>query len=200
MKRKFLEDLGLAKEIVDQIMAENGKDIESAKGDLDTEKNKSSELEKEIEGYRSQIKDRDKQLEGLKKSTGNNEELQKKIEQLESDNKKASEDHSAEIVQLKIDSAVTSALTTAKAKNTVAVKALLNLNDVKLAEDGSVIGLKEQIENLTKGEDTKFLFETTTFKGAKPGESGIDPSDEPVDFSKMTYDEIEAYTAEHPEN
>ena len=34
MKRKFLEDLGLTKEQVDAVMAENGSDIEAAKGDL----------------------------------------------------------------------------------------------------------------------------------------------------------------------
>lgn len=36
MQRKFLEDLGLAKELVDQIMAENGRDIEKIKGERDT--------------------------------------------------------------------------------------------------------------------------------------------------------------------
>ena len=32
MQRKFLEDLGLEKEIVDKIMSENGSDIEKDKG------------------------------------------------------------------------------------------------------------------------------------------------------------------------
>ena len=31
MKRKFLEDLGLEKEAIDKIMAENGADIEAEK-------------------------------------------------------------------------------------------------------------------------------------------------------------------------
>lgn len=31
MKRKFLEDMGLSKEQVDNIMAENGRDIEAIK-------------------------------------------------------------------------------------------------------------------------------------------------------------------------
>ena len=35
MKRSFLGDLGLEKEVVDKIMAENGKDIENAKADYD---------------------------------------------------------------------------------------------------------------------------------------------------------------------
>ena len=38
MKRKFLEDMGLAKEQVDSIMAENGNDIEAIKQERDTYK------------------------------------------------------------------------------------------------------------------------------------------------------------------
>lgn len=38
MKRKFLEDMGLTKEQVDNIMAENGADIESIKQERDTYK------------------------------------------------------------------------------------------------------------------------------------------------------------------
>lgn len=34
MQRKFLEDLGLEKEIVDKIMSENGSDIEKTKARL----------------------------------------------------------------------------------------------------------------------------------------------------------------------
>lgn len=198
MKRKFLEDLGLSKEVIDKIMDENGKDIENAKGELDAEKSKVSELTKEVDGYKGQIKERDKQLEEIKKSSGDNEELKKQIESLEEANKQAKKDHETEITQLKIDSAVTAALSTANAKNVTAVKALLNLKDAKLADDGSVIGLKEQIENLTKADDTKFLFETVTFKGAKTGESG-DIDDEPADFSKMTLDEVEEYMESHPD-
>ena len=35
MKRKFLEDMGLSKEQVDNIMAENGRDIEAIKTERD---------------------------------------------------------------------------------------------------------------------------------------------------------------------
>ena len=38
MKRKFLEDMGLSKEQVDNIMAENGKDIEAIKTERDNYK------------------------------------------------------------------------------------------------------------------------------------------------------------------
>lgn len=35
MKRKFLEDLGLEKEAIDKIMAENGNDVNAAKADYE---------------------------------------------------------------------------------------------------------------------------------------------------------------------
>ena len=34
MKRSFLEELGLEKDVIDKIMDENGKDVEKAKGSL----------------------------------------------------------------------------------------------------------------------------------------------------------------------
>ena len=37
MQRKFLEDMGLEKDVIDKIMSENGKDIESTKHKLEVE-------------------------------------------------------------------------------------------------------------------------------------------------------------------
>ena len=36
---------------------------------------------------------------------------------------------------------------------------MLDLTDAKLDKDGNVKGLKEQIDKLVAGDDTKFLFE-----------------------------------------
>ena len=108
--------------------------------------------------------------------------------------------------QLKIDYAVEKALTGAKAKNIKAVKALLELEDAKLDKDGNVKGLAEQIEKLTAGDDTKFLFEAQKqqkphFKGFQPGASGgTKPGEgEKLDFSKMSYEELTAYMEANPD-
>lgn len=68
------------------------------------------------------------------------------------------------------------ALTNAKAKNTKAVKALLDLSKIDLDGD-TVKGLDDQIKQLAEAEDSKFLFGTSEggnkppgFKGIKPGE------------------------------
>lgn len=202
MTRKQLEDLGLTKEQADSVMKINGDDIENAKGTASTEiKN----LQTEVEGLKTQVGDRDKQLETLKASAGDNADLKKKIEDLQTENATAKASHESELNQLKIDFAVEKALTGAKAKNITAVKALLDLKDAKFDKEGNVKGLAEQIEKLTSDEGTKFLFEAQkqqqNFKGFQPGASGEQkPGEgEKVDFSKMSYDELTAYMEANPD-
>lgn len=205
MTRKQLEDLGLTKEQADSVMKINGDDIENAKGTAATEiKN----LQTEVEGLKTQVGDRDKQLETLKASAGDNADLKKQIEDLQTENATAKAAHESELNQLKIDFAVEKSLTGAKAKNIKAVKALLELGEAKLDKDGNVKGLDEQIEKLRSGDDTKFLFEAQkqtkqqqNFKGFQPGASGEQkPGEgEKVDFSKMSYDELTAYMEANPD-
>lgn len=204
MKRKFLEDMGLEKEQVDKILDENSQDIGKAKGDSEKIQKDLDAANAEVESLKGQISDRDKQLETLKNSTGDVEGMKQEIAKLQADNKAKDDAHAAEIKQLKIDAAIDSALTGAKAKNNTAVKALLkDLDKAELADDGTIKGLAEQIEALQKSD--AYLFDTTTkkktqVKGAKPGESGNDDDgDHEVDTSKMTYSELAAYMAEHPD-
>ncbi len=169
MTRAELEALGLIKEQIDSVMGINGNDIEKVKTKL-------TEAEKEAESLKEQIKDRDKQLNDLKNSKEDLDGLKSQIETLQKDNKAKDEQYKAEIRNLKVSSAVDAALTGAKAKNHTAVKALLkDLDKAELLEDGTVKGLKEQIEALTKADDSKFLFDIETApqtpKGATPASS-----------------------------
>ena len=202
MTRKQLEEMGLSKEQVDSIIKINGDDIENAKAASATE---ISNLKTEVASLNTQVADRDKQLETLKSAAGDNDALKQQIADLQAENTKAKETHESEMNQLKVDFAVEKALTGAKAKNIKAVKALLDLTDAKLDKEGNVKGLSEQIENLVKGDDTKFLFEeakrqtTQQFKGFQPGSSTQQKPGSEVDTSKMTYDELCAYLAENPD-
>lgn len=149
------------------------------------------------------VKDRDKQLETLKASTGDTEALKQQIATLQADNTAAAKAHEAEIKRLKIDTAVDLALSAAKAKNTKAVKALLELDNAELAEDGTVKGLGDQIKKLVESPESGFMFETDKqkpgFKGFKPGEGGdVSPTGD-KDPKDMTYDELCAYLAENPD-
>lgn len=200
MTRKQLEDLGLTKEQADSIIKINGDDIENAKSASAAEiKN----LQTEVDGLKTQVGDRDKQLETLKASAGDNADLKKQIEDLQTENATAKANHESELNQLKVDFEVEKALTGAKAKNIKAVKALLDLTDAKLDKEGKVKGLAEQIEKLTTDEGTKFLFDAPTqqqnFKGFQPGASAQQKPGAEVDTSKMNYDELCAYLAENPD-
>lgn len=200
MTRKQLEDLGLTKEQADSIIKINGDDIENAKSASAAEiKN----LQTEVDGLKTQVGDRDKQLETLKASAGDNADLKKQIEDLQTENATAKANHESELNQLKVDFEVEKALTGAKAKNIKAVKALLDLTDAKLDKEGKVKGLAEQIEKLTTDEGTKFLFDAPTqqqnFRGFQPGASAQQKPGAEVDTSKMNYDELCAYLAENPD-
>ena len=99
MKRKFLEDLGLDKDIVDQIMQENGNDINKAKSDYE-------DIKTQLETANNTIKERDTQLKTLKDSVGDNETLKAQITDLENKNKEYAEKYSNELKELKLNSAI----------------------------------------------------------------------------------------------
>jgi predicted nucleic acid-binding Zn-ribbon protein len=190
MKRNFLEDLGLEKEVVDKIMAENGKDIENAKADYD-------ELKAELKTANDTIADRDNQLKELKDSVKDNEDLTAKIAELEKQNKDEAKNHKAEIESLKINNAIDKALATFKAKTPKAVKAMLDMENIKFDEDGNITGIDEQVKAIAEAEDTKYLFDSATpsFKGTVPGYSAddVDPKTD-----KMTYSQMCAYLEDNP--
>lgn len=176
MKRTELEALGLTKEQVDSVMKINGDDIENAKSASAAE---ITTLKAEKDSLAKQVKDRDKQIDTLKLSVGDNEALTKQIEKLQADNKAKDEAHVKELTQLKIDAAVEKALTDGGAKNLKAVKALLDLTDAKLVDDGTIKGLSEQIDKLKTDEGSKFLFaeqQIQQFTGFQPGTSTTVPN------------------------
>lgn len=178
MTRKQLEDLGISKEQADSIMKINGDDIENASSASAAEIKK---MQAELSGLKAQVSDRDKQLEKLKASAGDNETLRKQIADLQAENSKAKETHESEMNQMKVDFAVEKALSGAKARNIKAVMALLDLTDATLDKEGNVKGLQEQIDKLAAADDTKFLFDTApqkqqTFRGFQPGVSSDVPN------------------------
>lgn len=181
-----------SEEIDKKVSEEIGKNF-VARADFNT-------LNTEKKNLADTVKERDKQLETLKASTGDVEALKTQIATLQTENATAAKAHEAEIKSLKIDTAVELALSAAKAKNVKAVKALLDLDKAELDADGTVKGLADQIKKLAEAPDSSFMFETgkAGFKGFKPGESG-DPNNQPPDYSKMTYEELAAYMENNPD-
>lgn len=198
MNRDFLKELGLESDAIDKIMAENGKDIEKAKGDA----GKAKELEADNASLKNDIAERDRQLEELKKSAGDNEQLKNQIEQLTKDNKAAADKHAQEMMELKKGYAIENALITAKAKAVKAVSAYIDTDKVTIDSKGNIVGIDEQIKALKESDETKFLFDSGApqMKGAKPGE----PSDPEGGYTKaqilaMPYKQQQEIYSKDPE-
>ncbi|WP_462424461.1 phage scaffolding protein [Fusobacterium ulcerans] len=192
MKKEELIKLGLDEETAKKVEAAS---TEELKGYV--EKTKYSELETIKNQLEESNKTVNKQLEDLKKNTGDAEALKAEIQKMQDENKNKETEYTNNIKKLKVDNAVELALIGAKAKNTKAVKALLNLENLEIGEDGKVKGLEDQIKNLTKDEGTAFLFEaeseTETPKGTDPAGKSTKK-----DIKDMTYSEMEAYLAANP--
>lgn len=149
MKREDLEKLGLSKEQVDSIMALHGQDVEAHKKAITTAEGERDQAKTQLTAANQQIES----FKGMKKP----EEVDAAVNEWKTKFDKAETDHAAELAKVKFDHALESALTGAKAKNVKAVQALLSMDALKLNDDGSILGLKEQLEKVQKEND--FLFE-----------------------------------------
>lgn len=192
MKKEDFVKLGVDEELASKL---EEKSLEELKSYVPYERFK--EVNDEKNKFKTDLKDRDDQLEALKNSKGNVEALKKQISDLQAENKSKDESYAAEIKNIRINNAVDKALMTASAKNNLAARALLkDLDKAELDEEGKVKGLDEQIEALKKSDP--YLFETKqvqNIRGAKPGEA-YDVNK--PDTSKMTYSELAAFMAENP--
>lgn len=192
MKRKFLEDLGLDKDAIDKVMAENGADIEAAKADYDA-------LKQERDSLAAQVAERDGQLETLRKSAGENEALTKQIADLQAENLAARQQYESDMKELKLSTAIKLALGDT-AQDAELVAGLFDKSKLILSEDGKVTGLEEQLKSLKK--EKAFLFKEEKapqqqIRGGKPADGKGTP---PVDKkpSEMTYSEMCAYLEANP--
>lgn len=93
MQKKFLEELGLEKEKIDKIMSEHEKDVEKSKKEIATLSEKTSNLEVELEQYKTTSEEANAEiekyksmdLEGIQRSA---EEWKQKYESFQSESKK----------------------------------------------------------------------------------------------------------------
>lgn len=194
MKTEFLKSLNLSQEVIDKIMVENGKDIaveqkkaEKVIQERDSYKLKAESLETQVNDANTEIqKFKDMDIDGIKKAADDWKETAEK----------AKADADKQISQMKFDYALSAALTGAKAKNTKAVKALLDMDGLKF-NDGKIVGLDEQLAQIKA--DNDYLFESDEpapeFVKGTNGGSGSVGGKKP---SEMTYTELCDYMAQNP--
>ncbi|MDR0222626.1 MAG: phage scaffolding protein [Oscillospiraceae bacterium] len=118
---------------------------------------------------------------------------------------KAAEAFAEALGGFRLEGAVEAAVARSGARNVKAVKALLDLSGAVFSEDGTVAGLKEQLDALKSAGDTEFLFvkpgaagEAFTLSGAVTGEADREIICGGTDFSKLNYSELCAFLEKHP--
>lgn len=190
MKKEDLIKLGLDEELAAKVETALADEMKGfiPKGRFD-------EVNTEKKRLETSLAERNTELETLKNSSGDADALKQQISDLQAQYQQKEDAHAQELRQIKLESALSAALTDAKAKNHKAVKALLDMKQVEMLDDGSVKGLAEQIKALADAPDSKFMFESAdskkpAFKGAKTGESGNE------DGEKLTLDKFLALRTE----
>lgn len=154
MNREELKALGLSDEQIDSVMKSHGTVVNGMKEKADN----ADALQTQIDDYKIQLKERDDQLTTLSEKVKGNDDLTKQIEDLKTQNDVTKSDYEAKLNQQTLDSKLDMALLQSKARNTKAVKALLDLDAVKLDGD-KLLGLEDQLKSLKESEP--YQFETT---------------------------------------
>ncbi len=193
MKREFLKDLGLEAEVIDKIMAENGKDIEAHKGSSD-------KLTADLDAKTKEHSEALALIEKLKGENAGNEKLQSSIKDYET--KIAA--LTAENAQLKIDKAVEVALLENKAKASdidyLMFKLKADHKDLALDENGKVKG----IDDIVSGLKTTYAsnFESVSKKVIEPNKLPQGNNTNAItkeQFDKMGYTERAKLFSENKE-
>lgn len=158
-KEDFIE-IGLTEEQAEKAAE---KSAEELKGYVSSERfQEINEAKKKAE---QDVKDRDNQIEEIKKSAGDNEELRKQIEQLQRTSKEAEQKYQEELNDTKLTNAIKMAIV-GKTHDEDLVAGLFDKSKLVLSDDGKVVGIDEQLKSIK--ESKSFLFKEEQ-KPDKPG-------------------------------
>ncbi|MDN5583988.1 MAG: phage scaffolding protein [Lactobacillus sp.] len=159
MKRNQLKDLGLDEDQIKAVMDLNGEDINNAKSGNDA-------IVEESNALKAQIAERDKDLKNLRKNAKDNEELSNSYKELETKYKNDTADLTNKLNQTRLTSAVDRALNVSKVRDTNAIKGFLDMDKVKLDEQGNLSGLDEQIKEIHQ--TAPYIFDEGTKQNYEP--------------------------------
>jgi hypothetical protein len=163
--KKLLEQLGKG-EITHEQFAET---VENHTKNM-VPRDRLNEKIAEVKRLEGEVETRDDQLEEVGKKAKGNEELENTLKQLKQENQQSKEQYEKEIAGLKFNAALDQTLLTAKARNSTAVKALLDMDTIKLNDDGSLMGLSEQLEKIQASD--AYLFDLDGGQSGNTGSTG----------------------------
>ena len=170
MKRNQLKDLGLDENQIKAVMDLNGEDINNAKSGNDA-------IVEENNALKAQIAERDKDLKNLRKNAKDNEELSNSYKELEAKYKNDTADLTNKLNQTRLTSAVDRVLSASKVRDTKAIKGFLDMNKVKLDEQGNLSGLDEQIKEIHQ--TAPYIFDEGTKQNYEPN-NGTPATTDPI--------------------
>lgn len=171
MKTDFLKGLGLDQEVIDKIMAENGKDIAS-------EKAKTTKAEGERDNFKEQLDTASGELEKFKDVKP--EELKATIEKLQGDLKAKDDEYAAKEADRLFSETVKEAIKGAGGRNEKAVMALLDIDSLKAS--------KNQTEDIKSALETAKASDAYLFGVDEPINNPTGPTggNEPIDANVAT--------------
>ena len=161
MKREFLKELGLADDVINQIMAENGKDINSAKGD--SEKNSA-----ELEQLKADLKKANEFIETHK----DYDQIKADAEKYKNEAANSKTEFEKKIHDMELDNTVNGFINSYKKKfaNDFTKSAISkNLKDLLNDDSNKGKSLDELLEGITKDKEGVFIDENKPVPPVVPG-------------------------------
>lgn len=157
MKREFLQglqvgDSPLPKEVIDAIMAENGRDIENVKSHYS-----------DYEALKQQLAQAEGAAEALEAAKAWEEKYNQQVDT-----------HRREMSDMIFGHNLEKAILSAKGRNAKAITALLDVDALKASENQAA-ALEEALENLKK--DCGYLFQTETPPPYARGTGAVGPEE-----------------------
>ena len=154
MKEKLI-NLGLTEEQAQKVVDNFGTVIDG----LYVTKERFNEVNNELTTTKKTLSDRDKQIADLKNDENSNEELKKKITELENSNKAAAKEAEKKLAAERKSNAIKLELI-GKVHNADVTMNLLNMDNIVMDDNGKVkSGLKEQLDDLKKSDSYLFIPE-----------------------------------------
>lgn len=150
--KELLKNAGIEETKIDELVSNINKEIPKHL----IPKDKYNSTSEELKELKNQLSERDKQLEELSGKAKGNEELQEEIKQLQEQNKTTQTEYEKKLQQQQFDFVLDKSLSAAKVRNTKAIKALLDMDTIKLDGD-NLKGLEEQLKTIRESDG--YLFE-----------------------------------------
>lgn len=179
MTKEQLQALNLTEEQINAVIEDYGKNYVS-KAQFNEKNDAYKQAKQEIENLTNDIST-------LSEANKANEALQSQIKELQDAATQREADYNENIKNMKIDTAITKALSKSGAMNETILTGLLDRTKIAIGEDNTITGIQEQITALK--ESDPYLFKQDSIKGVVPGDATPKTHDgiTKEQFNKMSY-------------